>query len=421
MASTTPANSITIQGDISLIAAPPGYLRVNNKGPEENYLDIPTGGITLRKHYIPPPPGSPVEYVVDVIAQLRFSDYPQPITTTAPVIPVHRGGGLPQGLYGIDGTPLKANNNNPGQLTSLTGTSKDGVMYSLALSTSPTASPREKSSWAEVWITLSKGASKNSPAPPPLTFSITYNPLLSLLGVGVLCNNVTLAVRAQSQLIYDPRTQKVSDEVASLERILTYNNDFFSRQTVSMDGASTDPGIYLPIAGVYWPYTDIIGYFAPALAYLAAQTADTLPPAQPTPLYVLAQLQYGNNPGLKYPPSENLDQFINNSISQIGPALGPFAAEFLPPDDSGIQPWIDAASWMGWVLAKGVGVVSLKGALTEQYNYWKNFVPSVGKTGETGNPPPNKDLPVGPAPGQYIWNDYIEIFRNPDVTIKFPI
>jgi hypothetical protein len=226
--------------------------------------------------------------------------------------------------------------------------------------------------------------------------------------VGILSGAVTLGIRAHMELVYTPDVAAPTGAVASLERTLVYHDDLLGSQTISMDGRATDPAIYLPIAEVFWPYTEMIGFFAPALAYLAAQTAATLPPPAGTPLSVLAQLQYGNNQGLEYPPALNLSQFVAAAMAQVGPAIGPFAAAFLRASDGGIQPWVDAARWMGWVLAKGTGVPALESALAAQYNYWKAYVPQQGPGGP--KPVSDKPLPVTqpPGPGQRVWAGFLK-------------
>jgi hypothetical protein len=411
--STTPAEAILIQGSVNQSAPAPGFLRLSNAGPLTNFLDLPISGI-LSPNPLKPTPNSVLSCLVDVGAQFRFSDYPAPTPVPLPIgraVPGPLPIGTPgepvspvpprriPGLYGSDGTVLVPTQTS-GQVTELSGKASDGFTYSLSLDPFSVAASNPVTAakaWAGVRISLSKTktveTSSPPPAPPPvLQFGFSYNPLQSQFGVFVECNNVSLGILANMELLYQQEEVTIS---AVLKRSITYCSDLFGAQTINMDGNSTDPAIYLPIAGVFWPFTELFGFFEPALAYIASQTGDTLPEAQPTPLSVLAQLQYLNNPGLKYPPSWSLAQFIANATAQIGPALGLFAAEFLPPSDSGIQPWIDAARWMGWVLMKGTGMTVLETALTAQYDYWKNYVPSIGE----GLKPPPKDpvLPVQQA------------------------
>jgi hypothetical protein len=405
--STTPANAIAIQGQVGLTVPLAGFLRVVNPGPETNFLDIPTDKILSPNPFPkpPPPPGNPVSCLVDVSAQLKFSDYPP---ATVPVLsgPVHPGAGSPPGLFDHNGKPLQVKTVS-GQITQLSGSTEDGTTYTLTLNTLPKAlTPNDY--WSEVWISLSKSNPKTTPtAPPPaLEFTITYNPLFSLFGVGILYGAVTLGIRAQMEPIYSPAALQPTGYIASLERSLVYHDDLLGSQTISMDGRATDPAIYLPIAGVFWPYTEMIGFFAPALSYLAAQAVNRLPPPAGTPLSVLAQLQYGINKGLETPPALGLPQFIAGAVAQVGPALGPFAAAFLRASDDGIQAWVDAARWMGWVLAEGAGVPALQSALSAQYNYWKAYVPQLGQTPKKE---PTITLPVQqPAgPGQRMWTGFL--------------
>jgi hypothetical protein len=340
-------------------------------------------------------PNSVLSCLVDVGAQFRFSSYPAPALIPLPIVKAVPGPPLQiAGLYGNDGTVLVPNQ-PPGQITELSGKARDGFTYSLSLDPFSVAASNPvtvANSWAGVCISLSKTKPGDTSAAPVLQFGLSYNPLQSQFGVFVECNNVSLGILATMELLYQQEEVTIS---AVLKRSITYFSDLFGAQTIDMNGDSTDPAIYLPIAGVFWPYTELVGFFEPALAYIASQTGNTLPEAQPTPLSVLAQLQYLHNPGLKYPPSWSLAQFIANATAQIGPALGSFAAEFLPPSDSGIQPWIDAARWMGWVLMKGAGMPALETALTAQYDYWKNYVPSAG--GVLQPPPKDQALPVQQA------------------------
>lgn len=399
--STTPAKAILIQGSVNRSAPPAGFLRLSNAGPGANFLDLPISGI-LSPNPLIPTPNSVLSCLVDVGVQFRFSNYPAP----SPVLPVGTPGRPIRptpprqisGLYGSDGTPLVPPQ-TPGQIARLSGEANDGFTYSLSLDPFSVAASNPVTAakaWAGVCLSLSKTKTGETPANSPvLQFGISYNPLQSQFGVFVECNKVSLGILATMDLLYEQDQVIIS---AVLKRSITYQGELFGEQTTTMNGDSTDPAIYLPIAGVFWPYTEIVGFFEPAFAYIASQTGNTLPDPQSTPLSVLAQLQYLHSPGLKYPPSWSLDQFIANATAQIGPLLGPFATEFLPPSDSGIQPWIDAARWMGRVLMEGAGRSALATALTAQYDYWKNFVPS---TGEASPPTPkDKALPVQQAGGK---------------------
>ncbi len=391
--STTPADAILIQGSVDQTPPPAGYIRFDNAGQRANFLDIPTLAILTP---VNPQPDSRENCLVDVGAQFRFSDYPAPIplpvgTPVGRPVPPRK----PAGLYGNDGTPLVPPQ-MPGQVAKLSGQSTDGFTYSLSLdpfSLAATQPVTGSHAWAGVCLSLAKTTTGDtSTRPPVLQFGISYNPLQSQFGVFIQCNNVILSILATMEFLYQ---QEETTVVAVLKRSLTYYDQSFGDQTINMDGNSTDPEIYLPIAGILWPYTNLFGFFAPALAYIASQTGDTLPEPQSAPLSTLAHLQYLYNPGLKYPPAWTLQQFITNATAQIGPLLGPFAAEFLPPGDSGIQPWIDAARWMGWVLMEGAGKPALTTALTAQYDFWKNYVPSGG--GKPNPLPIDKALPVQQA------------------------
>ena len=179
-----------------------------------------------------------------------------------------------------------------------------------------------------------------------------------------------------------PSSQTVQSlERSTLSRDLTYYKNPFGKQTLAMDPESTDPAMYLPISAAFWPYLQRVGFFAPALRALASQTADQLaPPAKP-PLHTLASLQ-------AYNP---LQAFVSNSISLVGPALGPFAASFIPPNDSGAAPWIDAARWLGWVLMRSQNLTS---AFTSQYEYLTSIVPATGGAG-------SHKLPIFKAPSAH--------------------
>lgn len=395
--STTPAEAILIQGSVNHSAPPAGFLRLNNAGPTANFLDLPISRI-LSPNPVNPTPNSVLSCLVDVGAQFRFSDYPAPVPPPVGT-PVRPGRPTPprqpSGLYGSDGTALVPPQ-TPGQVARLSGESSDGFTYSLSLDPFSVAASHPETAakaWGGVCLSLSKTKTGESPAQSPvLQFGISYNPLQSQFGVFVECNNVSLGILATMELLYQQEEMIIS---AVLKRSITYHSESFGEQTITMDGNSTDPAIYLPIAGVFWPYTEIVGFFEPAFAYIASQTGNTLPEPQSPPLSVLAQLQYLHNPGLKYPPSLSLDQFIASATAQIGPLLGLFAAEFLPPSDSGIQPWIDAARWMGWVLMEGAGRSALATALTAQYEYWKNYVPSAN--GLPKQPTIDKALPIQQA------------------------
>ncbi len=131
---TSPANAIALQGNASLLAPLANHVQINNKGPETNYLDIPTNRIVSPKPFNMPNPGNPVQYLVDVNAQLRFSDYKTAPPIPVSIGPIHVHPPAPPGLYGNDGTPLGPSK-PAGQIIELTGTTKDSTTYSLMLST----------------------------------------------------------------------------------------------------------------------------------------------------------------------------------------------------------------------------------------------------------------------------------------------
>jgi hypothetical protein len=404
----TPATSFLLEGTVTAPATSDLYMRLRQPGPVTQFVEFlvadiadPTLGTSQAN--------SKAEELVNINSNLHFSDYPLPGAVVGPVepilpirpIPVSRfaepasapgpgptplpGPGpkpLPieptgpihpipipipvEGFVGNDGTPITVKETS-GQIIQLSGESKDNHNYVLSLETF-SSSAADVAPNLKPWCAARMSVSDNGDE--PLQFGIAYCPLEEQFDIFLERQNVSISIGVNLQpLDLQPDGSVLGS--ANLTRDLAYYGNSFGAQTLGMNPEATDPAMYLPIAAAFWPYLSRIGYFAPALSALANQTAGQVTaPAKP-PLHTLASLQ------AYYP----VQTFATNSISLVGPALGPFAASFIPPNDSGAAPWIAAARWLGWVLMQGTGGPNLTSAFTAQYEYFTSIVPSTGPGG----------------------------------------
>jgi hypothetical protein len=416
---TTPATSFLLDGTVTAPPTSALYMRLCQPGPVTQFVEFlltDIADLTLG----PFPPNSKATELVNLNSNLHFSDYPLPGPVIGPVepigpihpIPVSRfaapasapgpgptptpGPGpkptpiapigpihpipipvRPEGFVGNDGTPITVKETS-GQITQLSGESKDNHNYVLTLETF-SSSAADVAPNLKPWCGARMSVTDNGD--DPLQFGIAYCPLEQQFDIFLERANVSIGIGANLQpLALQPDGSVLGS--ANLSRDLTYYNNSFGTQTLQMDSEATDPAMYLQIAAAFWPYLSRIGYFAPALVALASETADQVaPPAKP-PLVTLASLQ-------AYDPVQT---FVTNSIALVGPALGPFAASFIPPNDSGNAPWIAAARWCGWVLMHGAGSPNLTSAFTAQYEYFTSIVPPAGGGGASHK------LPIYKAP-----------------------
>jgi hypothetical protein len=414
----TPATSFLLEGTVTAPATSDLYMRLRQPGPVTQFVEFLVADIadtTLG----PFPPNSRATELVNFNSNLHFSDYPLPGAVVAPVqpiapihpIPVSRfaepasapgpgptpspGPGpkpLPieptgpihpipipipvEGFVGNDGTPITVKETS-GQVTQFSGESKDNHNYVLTLETFSSSAAGVAPN-LKPWCAARMSVTDNGD--DPLQFGIAYCPLEEQFDIFLERENVSIGIGADLQpLALQPDGSVLGS--ANLTRDLTYYGNSFGAQTLGMNAEATDPAMYLQIAAAFWPYLTRIGYFAPALNALANQTAGQVaPPAKP-PLVTLASLQ-------AYNPVQT---FVTNSIALVGPALGPFAASFIPPNDSGNAPWIAAARWLGWVLMQGTGSENLMSAFTAQYDYFTSIVPPA-------NPGGSHKLPIYKAP-----------------------
>ena len=357
----TPATSLLLEGTVTVPATSNLFMRLRQKGPLTQFVEFLEADIA-DPALGPFPPNSIATELVKIDSSLHFSDYPLPgaALPVGPIVPIHRGPIPSEGFVGNDGTPLMVTRVS-GQITGFSADSKDGHKYVLSLDTfsSPAADvPPDLKPWCAARMSLSDDGDD------PLQFGFAYCPLEEQFDIFLERQNVSVGIAVNLQpLGLQPNGSILGS--AALSRDLTYYKNSFGTQTLGMDPESTDPAMYLPISATFWPYLKRVGFLAPALRALASQTADQVaPPAKP-PLHTLASLQAYNT----------LQAFVANSISLVGPALGPFAASFIPPNDSGAGPWVDAARWLGWVLMHSTGRQNLRSAFAAQYEYSTSLVP----------------------------------------------
>ncbi len=374
--SPTPATSLLLEGTVTVPATSNLFIRLRQEGPLTQFVEFLEADIA-DPALGPFPPNTKATELVKIDSSLHFSDYPLPGTAplpVGPIAPIHPEPVPSEEFVGNDGTVLTVTRAS-GQITILSAESKDSHKYVLTLETFSSSAedvPPNFKPWCAARMSLS-----DSGDDAPLQFGFAYCPLEEQFNIFLERQNVSTGIAVNLQpLALQPDGSILG--TATLSRDLTYYKNPFGKQTLAMDPESTDPAMYLPISAAFWPYLQRVGFFAPALRALASQTADQLaPPAKP-PLHTLASLQ-------AYNP---LQAFVSNSISLVGPALGPFAASFIPPNDSGAAPWIDAARWLGWVLMRSQNLTS---AFTSQYEYLTSIVPATGGAG-------SHKLPIFKAP-----------------------
>jgi hypothetical protein len=364
--STTPATSLLLEGTVTVPPTSNLFMRLRQKGPLTQFVEFLEADIA-DPALGPFPPDSRATELVKINSSLHFSDYPLPSVAPlpiGPIVPIHQGPAPSGQFVGDDGTTLTVTK-VANQITGFSAESKDSHKYVLCLETFSLAAPDiPLTPWCAARMSISDNGDD------PLQFGFAYCPLEGKVDIFLARQNVSTGIGVDLQpLALQPDGSVLGS--ATLSRDLTYYKNSFGTQTLAMEPESTDPAMYLPISAAFWPYLKRVGFFAPALRALASQTADQVaPPAKP-PLHTLGSLQ-------AYEP---LQAFVANSISLVGPALGPFAAAFIPPNDSGSAPWIDAARWLGWVLMHGTGSQNLISAFTAQYDYLTSIVPPSGGGG----------------------------------------
>jgi hypothetical protein len=334
-----------------------GYTRLEQAGPVADFVEFAQSA-NADTSLGPFPPGSHATYLVKVATELHFSDYPLP--AAPPLTPIHLQPppSPPQGFIGADGTPvtvIKTSN----QVSEFTGKSKLGPTYSLQLETGNGKTGQLTWVYARLNITDSTDNSA-------LQFGFAYCPLSRQFDLFLERGEVAIGIGVDLQpLSLDSKGNVIGS--AALARDVSYYQNEFGSQSLSMPVQSKDPAMYLPIQAAFWPYLQRLAYFAPALREIASETADKIGAPAPSPLYALGDLYYDY--------TKTSAQWIAAAVALVGPALGPFAAEFIDPADTGSQPWIDGARWLGWALMQGTGNGNLVAALEADYTYYKNIVP----------------------------------------------
>jgi hypothetical protein len=370
-------NSFLLEGTQSGPSPNAGFTRLTSKGLLSNFVEfrsIDTADPALG----PFPPGSHATYLVKNTSELHFSDYVVPPPAAAPVFPtgpVKRGAPAPApaGEYlASDGTILKPTITN-GQITGFSGKSKAGDTYALSVQTGTSRGPKNLTNdqtWVGARISITKTEdnkiAKNGA--DPLMFGFSYSPLYMFFSVFLEQANISTGINLDYHALVS-NGQGGSEGSASAARGLTYYGDSYSLQTLPVDADQNDPKIYLPARLTMWPFLERAAFFAPALKTIAAETGGTLP-VSAHPLASLGSLP------VVWPAA--IDKYVMQTLEVVGPALGPLAASFVPPPDSGIAGMDDAARWLGWILMRGSGSLDLVAALEGQYNYWKNQVPATG-------------------------------------------
>jgi hypothetical protein len=403
----TPANSVIMRGKQA--ASPnPGYIRLIGPGVATRYVDmLNPGGADQSKI------GQQVAYQIPMSSELLFSDYPLPPPPTDlaglashPIaLPTHSGAPapsripvppLPTHYLGNDGSPITAKLNSMRQILSLSGKSKAGVVYVMSLAVwASTESGYSTPTWVHAAINFTEHpATEPTQQEQPLTFSLAYSPLHRALGVFLdrsavspagtqwagIITNVTTGIGVQLLTDFPPLKAPIYDAIVN--QGIAYYGNVYSSQSVSYTQGQNTPQIFLPTRLALWPFADRVSYFAPALHAIAASTGGVLPTVA-TPWLTLASV---NQQVTSYTSSS----YLSYAVPVVGPAIGPLAATFVTPENSGIVGLDDAASWLGWVLMNGPAREGLNATLVTAYNslHQADTTSVGGKSGgSTGGPP----------------------------------
>jgi hypothetical protein len=385
-------NSFLLEGTQSGPSPNAGFTRLTSKGPLTQFVEFRS--IDRADPKVGPfPPGSHATYLVKNTSELHFSDYDVPPPAAAPVFPagpLKRGAPpapAPAGEYlASDGTILKPTITN-GQITGFSGKSKAGDTYALSVHTGASRGPKnltKDQTWVTARINITKTGDNTKNGGEPLIFGFSYSPLYVFFSVFLEQGEISTGINLDYHALVS-NGQGGSEGPASAARGLTYYGDSYSLQILPVDAEQNDPKIYLPARLAMWPFLERAAFFAPALRTIAAETAGTLP-VSAHPLASIGSLP------VVWPAA--IDTYVTQTLAVVGPALGPLAASFVPPPDSGIAGMDDAARWLGWILMRGSGSPNLVAAIEGQYNYWKAQVPPAGA--------PRGALPVWKAPSPQL-------------------
>jgi hypothetical protein len=391
--------------DISGILSAPlsgGYFRVSAGGEASPYVGVPQANL-LSPLPLNPTAGQPISLSVMIESQLALSDYGLPSQTvaisTAPggavVVVRPPSGGSSGGYFASDGTQLQPEMNGP-NVVGFSGTGRDGHAYALSTDSWIVNGPGRVAGSTFPWVGARISLTQDSDS--PLSFGFSYCPSNALLSVFIERGNVSTWVRAD----FSPAIGGAgSGAYANLTRFFAYYDHIFSTQTATMPVGQLDPHLYLPAMATLWPFLKRVGFFEPTLSAVSNASATTLPPLQTTPAAALGTLDF------KY-PAPPLATFLASTTMLVGPAIGPFVAEFVSPNEPYLAALTPAAKWLGAMLVSGVGKSAFLQEITDYYNYMvenagtlqPNFGPSVAQLPKEIAPPPDQSQwpPKKPQP-----------------------
>lgn len=363
-------DSFLLEGTQNPPSPNPGFIRLTTKGPVSQFVEFRSAD-NADPALGPFPPNSHATYLVKNTSELHFSDYelppppPPPPVITGP-IKIKPQPPTPPGQYlSSEGSLLNPIATN-GQITGFRGTTKAGDNYVLSAETSASRGTGKNIGYTP-WVGARIGITSNGNNNDILWFGFTYSPLYDYFSVFLDHCNVSNGISVDlSGLVGNGVGGSTGS--ASVARSMLYYGNSYSLQTLQVPADQNNPQIVLPARLTMWPFLDRAAFFAPALKSIATEKAASLVSAHP--LSALGSLP------VVWPAT--VDVYVKQTLAVVGPALGNFAASFVPPPDSGIAGMADASLWLGWILMSGPGNANLVAAITGQYDYWKSQVPPTG-------------------------------------------
>jgi hypothetical protein len=330
-------------------ASYPEYTRMTTPLSEPNlYVEFLTASITTPT---PPLPPGLKDLFVSVNTPLYFSDY----TTPAPGILLNPGGvargrflpGNPQvtptGLELYDGSPMSVQKEKGvGPISGLSGTAKDGTLFTLSLSASNAELPGRvaniQASWVFCRADLSVGGQ------PQFSMSMGLSPQDLLATLSLYHQNINSAIGV------DLAPATGDSPYANLTRAITYHTKTVSTVMVKAPDGS-DPPVQIATSPLH-QFASMTDLMSSALATVLGQVAGD---AGSDPLTTLGSLD------INYP--ETQASYLSRGMALTGSACAGLA---LLLSGSPIPGFSDLAQWIGWSMGS-LAAPNLNAALTKSY------------------------------------------------------
>jgi hypothetical protein len=374
-----------------------GYTRLLGETADlQHYLDFSSSAIEAGTPV--PAPNTRASLPVDANIRLYFSDStygpppPPPKFPNGPVhVPVRKPLGLdllhPPLIYtyeASDGTPLATGKDANGQVTSFSGTGKDGHAYALTTAVvTENAAGREVVNGQAVnvlWLKASLSVTVDgAAAAQALVFAVRFAPTANLFQVSVEKDNVLTTIDV------DYANATANNGTGQLTRRLLYYGNSFMAQGLQVSANQQGPGMYLAAACSFWPMIGWVDFFGPALQRVVGN-----PPAlAASPLVTVGSV----NLATQTPGQYLLANYLSDAQQKVVPGLGPLAASFVDTTLPGASlAW--AAQWLGLLMTStAAGRQALTAELTAAYDEWVAYISSSSGQRKTHLNPFEPNIP----------------------------